>query len=1027
MNAMRNEESRLQPGQTLASNLPMMRTPFDAFFHFPIALMKTSCLALALTVCLAAPLSALAQSRNKSALEAGLKPGESVVVERGPHHRVWKKAHVITLPDGHLATNVSSYTELGSGLHRWDEQQKKWVDAEAKLEIVGNNAIGRSAAHQVVFAPNANTAGAIDLLTPDGKHLRSHVLGLAVFDTATGRSELIAELKDSTGELYGSNTVIYPDAFDGVKADIRYFYRLGGFEQDIILLENPALPPGFTEETTRLEIWTEFIDGNVPVITRRGPAGFSDDSLDFGAMRTGVGQAFPLVQTGGRKTSAPVAKRWINSNGRTFLIEGVRYPSVKPELEKLPASKGDARANPVPGAQPEGGRAFPKPPSDQHARANDPARKFRMAALPMDAGQASASRRGFVLDYTLNGGGVTNFIFQADTTYYITAGITLYSNTTVEGAAVIKYKKNSSVMYVDGTINWLTDTYRPAVFTGEDDQSIGVIIGTNAFTGYYASWPGALSFVSGAHAFIRHARISHATVAASFSDMDVTLQHVQVNNCGEALEGYNGAIVLENVLMSGLEEFMFADDVTVAATHLTLHGCTWFSDSFANNPVALTNSLILDLANWGSASISSNSIYVGSSSSVFQSVGAGNYYLANNSPHRNAGIPIFGALSNEIRQLTTYPPIVFSNSLITVDTVLYPQAQRDTDTPDLGAHLAPIDYAVGWLAVTNATLTLTGGVAVAAFNSTGFWLQPNSHLISAGSPTARNTIVRYNLVQEQPVRWGSWSGYTMMIPTSSAELSLRFTDVWIPGEGGTAIYTSGSYIFTNLTVRDCCFGSDRVQFLGGGAYNVFSLTNNLFHRSIVDFSGFSQILAINNLFYGGFLGIDQYGVQTGWILRNNILDSVSLDDLNEYAELNYNAYVGGTTPISPGTNATDKVVASISYDPGPLGRFYLPTNSVLINAGSTNADYLGFYHYTTSATNQVKETNSFVDIGLHYAALNSSGQPIDGDGDGVPDYLEDANGNSAFDSSAGETDWQAYNSRLGIGIGPGLVVFTPLR
>jgi len=44
-----------------------------------------------------------------------------------------------------------------------------------------------------------------------------------------------------------------------------------------------------------------------------------------------------------------------------------------------------------------------------------------------------------------------------------------------------------------------------------------------------------------------------------------------------------------------------------------------------------------------------------------------------------------------------------------------------------------------------------------------------------------------------------------------------------------------------------------------------------------------------------------------------------------------------------------------------------------------------------------------VDIGPHYVALNGSGEPVDTDGDGLPDYLEDADGNGTVGSE--ETDW----------------------
>ena len=38
-----------------------------------------------------------------------------------------------------------------------------------------------------------------------------------------------------------------------------------------------------------------------------------------------------------------------------------------------------------------------------------------------------------------------------------------------------------------------------------------------------------------------------------------------------------------------------------------------------------------------------------------------------------------------------------------------------------------------------------------------------------------------------------------------------------------------------------------------------------------------------------------------------------------------------------------------------------------------------------------------VDIGFHYVAVTNN-VPIDADGDGLPDYLEDRNGNGAYDT-----------------------------
>jgi hypothetical protein len=118
------------------------------------------------------------------------------------------------------------------------------------------------------------------------------------------------------------------------------------------------------------------------------------------------------------------------------------------------------------------------------------------------------------------------------------------------------------------------------------------------------------------------------------------------------------------------------------------------------------------------------------------------------------------------------------------------------------------------------------------------------------------------------------------------------------------------------------------------------------------------------------------------------------------------------------------------YQSGPLGRFYYPATggssslTNLINTGSRLASAAGLYHFTTT-TNQVKEATSQVDIGHHYVALDVTGLPVDTDGDGIPDYLEDRNGNGSFD--AGDpSNWEVTNS-TGMESASSLQVFTPLK
>jgi hypothetical protein len=102
--------------------------------------------------------------------------------------------------------------------------------------------------------------------------------------------------------------------------------------------------------------------------------------------------------------------------------------------------------------------------------------------------------------------------------------------------------------------------------------------------------------------------------------------------------------------------------------------------------------------------------------------------------------------------------------------------------------------------------------------------------------------------------------------------------------------------------------------------------------------------------------------------------------------------------------ANDKTLtAAPPYQTGPLGDYYLPTTTLLHDAGSRSAADAGLAQYTTQ-TSQTKDTFQ-VDIGLHYVATSSStsATPKDTDGDVIPDYVEDANGNGQPDGN--ETDW----------------------
>ena len=60
----------------------------------------------------------------------------------------------------------------------------------------------------------------------------------------------------------------------------------------------------------------------------------------------------------------------------------------------------------------------------------------------------------------------------------------------------------------------------------------------------------------------------------------------------------------------------------------------------------------------------------------------------------------------------------------TTPTTLFPQALRDSDVPDLGYHYFSLDYLWTALEVTNASLTLSNGVAIGFYNEAENIVQP---------------------------------------------------------------------------------------------------------------------------------------------------------------------------------------------------------------------------------------------------------------------------------------------------------------
>jgi len=227
----------------------------------------------------------------------------------------------------------------------------------------------------------------------------------------------------------------------------------------------------------------------------------------------------------------------------------------------------------------------------------------------------------------------------------------------------------------------------------------------------------------------------------------------------------------------------------------------------------------------------------------------------------------------------------------------------------------------------------------------------------------------------------------------------QFTKFACPAGGGFHLddYSTASY--GGLDVQECEFWGG-TNVLGGTNGTTLLLDNNLFARSCIGAAGSGSLSFSNNLVWGTASARLNPASGTVWYAYDNAFDSTIIG--SSTLTNGYNAYLNCSGHFIP-INSSDIFSSStLAYKSGWLGTFYQPTTSLLINKGGTNADQVGLYEFTTQ-TNQSKETNSIVDIGYHYVATDAYGNPLDSNGDGIPDYIEDANGDGLVDN--GETNW----------------------
>lgn len=965
--------------------------------------------------------------------------------ERGPHHQVIDSLATWRTRDGALITTTNRVTVLATGLFYRDGD--RWLPSREEIVFTPRAAVAETGPHRIECPLGLGLDRVHALETCDGQEFRWQVLGLQYRDPESGRRVWIARTRSAHAELAGPNTLVYRDAFDGVKADLLFEYAKASFAQDVVLrtqLPDPALW-GLSSDRLRIEIVTEFLTAPEPRIDRvqvwresdpiraagmREPA-LTHDRIEFGAYRMAAGQVFWVRGTDPESDlgpELPVLHRWARMDGCTMLFESVEFDAIRMLLDALPPHE------PPPGfGQPD-------------------------RAVASNAAHLSLAR-GLVLDWTMANGSQKDVTFRGGSTYLVAGVVNLSGTTTLEGGAVVKYTNNGLArLNVEGDLVCDTAPYRPAVFTANADDSVGDITPRGAATDYYAAV--ALQMPADGAA-ISNVRILRARTALYFPPTINSLpsdriEHVQVVNCqnGVVASGIryydmvlrrtlhlgNGLFAREAGL-GGTSKAIVGAYLRGTAEHLTLDGWTYMAQATgeSSSSLVIRNSVLANVVHTSPTprlrlrGSGWNGFYAAPAFGdqcieihvdPFTRAGAGRYYLGAGSPFLDRGTDeIDPDLMKELEQRTVWPPLARAAAKpVALDTTLGPTALRDNDgRPDLGWHYAPLDWCWTGLRVagTNgpATLLLTNGVAVGIQDSVGTILLDGARFLSEGSPSRLNRLVRCETVQEQPAPRDETGRTGALFSAAgtrsiSKEVQLRFTEVAVlPGK--RALFDDTAFLPLGfLSLRDCRLHGVSMDLSlyppGAAGPATFGLTNNLFHRSSLSLDQDTELqrplLVVhlrNNLFEGGRLRLADYSGSDLWGAYDNTFDTLE-SVASEGVPNGHNGYSGEVALSGSGGGDVTHLAVTTRTARSTRGASLagLVNSAALVDAGSRSAADAGLYHHAT-VNGASKEADSQVDIGYHEVAA-IYGRPFDSDSDGLPDYIEDANGNGVADD---RTDW----------------------
>lgn len=962
-------------------------------------------------------------------------------IERGPHHRVVEAVEHARGEDGNELATTNRIVELTTGMNAWSEAEARWIPADPTIRIVNGEGRVGGTHHKASFSGNINDPrGAVGIVTPDGKRIRIRTVGLIYRDAESGESVLFAPVKNAQGQTDEATTVLYEDAFENIRSDIRMRSMLAGVESDVLIREQLPSPAlwGLAPERARLEALHEILEGpEIELergrIPRRNGDVDEDATLGFGAMRISLGNAFTLPANAVGPEAVPlgpvipVAKDYFVAEGRVFFAESVPYAECSELIDRhLPARERAAiEPNPIRQTRRQIATSFPKEVRSEGPSA--PGNASRERQLAMRSGSTANERPGFVIDWvTLSS--ASNFTFSGSTTYAVTGAVILTGVTTVMPGAVLKFSPNNvGSIEVQGSFVCNTEPYRPAVVTSRYDALFGEAIAVGSSTSTYANHAFKFNNPSGS-ATVKNMLIKHANFGLNFlTGTSNVVQNVQFYDCATPINTAGATVYVRNALMHKTRTYAFTGTGGgIIGENITAHDAPALFLGSSGCTLSLTNSILAAVANTSGFTGAFNST-TATAASFTSGNTRGAHYLADNSL-RNAGTTNIYGLS-EIRSRTTHPPLN-RTAAFAVETVLRPHVELDTGAVDLGFHYSAVDYFFGNLSLT-APLILTNGVRVAYHSDKAVTMGAGSKFISEGTPDRPNRIFRYVNVQEQPDSVGSNSrGSIIHLSTQAAnEIRMSYTELShlasgtghravISGFGGTTP-TLAPLAMDNTLVKG---GTMTLQTLVSGS-SIY-LTNNAFVDGYVLFrqgqdtqsANYYEPMAVNlynNLFQEGECVFTYSDPSSTWTIKDNVFNPTTWTRNGTYTlnQASHNAYKSGLFMLG---TATNNPTISADFVSGPLGRYYypasgsLPSLAAIRNIGSRTAASAELYHHTTSADGS--KDSSTVDIGFHFPSTDSEGTLADSDADGLADLIEDQTPDGSI--AATETSWADFDTDL---------------